>query len=184
MAGHWTQERDEELLSLKRQGYSAAQIASMLGDDLSRNAILGRLHRLGIRDGKVVTKRTKPRKNTPLSVKRVAAPKPSKRTAPVVEFVRPKRELGEILLPPRKPKTRIVCTEADRSLASTPLGLSVMDLGPEHCRWPVNDPEPKQGYLFCGHPKRFGSYCAAHAAMSVGEGTRAEAMATRVDIAA
>lgn len=181
MARWWTEERDEELLRLKRQGYSATQIASMLGDDLSRCVVLGRLHRLGIRDSKVVTKRTKPRNNAP---KRLPAPKPSKRMVPVVDFVRPKRDLGEILLPPRKPKTRIVCTEADISLASTPLRLSVMDLGPEHCRWPVNDPEPKEGFLFCGHPKRFGSYCAAHAAMNIGEGTRAEAMATRVDIAA
>lgn len=184
MAGWWTPERDEELLRLKAQRYSAAAIAEILGDDLSRNAILGRLHRLGIKEGKVVQRRTKPRKKTAVKAKKPPPPKPLQRMASVVDLFKPKRDLGEILLPPRKTKPRIVCTEADRSLASTPLNVSLMELSSGSCRWPVNEPEPKEGYLFCGHPKRFGSYCAAHAAMSVGEGTKAEAMATRVDIAA
>lgn len=182
MAGHWTEERDEEMLRLRRQKYSAAGIAAMLGDGLTRNAILGRLHRLGIKDGKVVKKRAAPR--NPDAKKPVRKKQPEKQSR-VLAFDRPKREQpSEIMLPPRKPKSRIVCTEADISLASTPLGLSVMDLGPENCRWPVNDPEPKGGYLFCGHPKRFGSYCAAHAAMSVGQGTFAEAMADKLGWAA
>lgn len=181
MAGHWTEERDEEMLRLRRQKYSAAGIAAMMGDGLTRNAVLGRLHRLGISEGKVVKKRTTPR--NPQAKKPVRKPQPEKPSR-VVDFRRPREQSSEIMLPPRKPKSRIVCTEADSSLASVPLDVRMMDLTSDSCRWPVNDPEPKGEYLFCGHPKKYGSYCAHHAAMNVGQGTFAEAMAHKLGWAA
>ena len=181
MAGFWTEERDEEMRRLKRLNYSAAGIAAMLGDGLTRNAVLGRLHRLGIREGKVVRKRVAPR-NTKAK-KPVRKPRPDQPPR-VISFYRSKPEVSEIMLPPRKAKSRIVCTEADSSLASTPLDVRMMDLTSDACRWPVNEPEPKGEYLFCGHPKKYGSYCAHHAAMSVGQGTFAEAIAHKLGWAA
>lgn len=170
------------MLRLRRQKYSAAGIAEILGDGLTRNAVLGRLHRLGIKEGKVVRKRLARR--NPKAKKPVRKPQPQKPSR-VIAFHKPKREQSsEIMLPPRKPKSRIVCTEADSSLASTPLNVRMMDLTSDACRWPVNDPEPKGEYLFCGHPKKYGPYCAHHAAMSVGLGTFAEAMADRLGWAA
>ena len=181
MAGWWTFERDEELLRLRAQKYSASGIAEILGDGLTRNAVLGRLHRLGIKAGKPVTKRAPTEKLRLKPPKDVV--KPAIRVIKAVQFDHRVRGDVDVRLP-RKPKSRIVCTEADISLASTPLGLSMMDLGQEHCRWPVNEPEPKGEYLFCGHPKKYGSYCTHHAAMSVGQGTFAEAIAHKVGWAA
>jgi len=185
MAGHWTFERDEELLRLKRQKYSAAGIAAMMGDGLTRNAVLGRLHRLGIKEGKVVKKRSAPRNpdaKKPVRKLHANFALPARQYVAAIEGTSDKATFW--LHAPPRPKSRIVCTEADINLASTPLNIMMMDLGPEHCRWPVNDPEPKGDHLFCGHPKRFGSYCAAHAAMSVGQGTFAEAMADKLGWAA
>ena len=184
MAGWWTFERDEEMLRLRAQKYSAAGIAAMLGDGLTRNAVLGRLHRLGIKDGKVVTKRKTPR--NPEAKKPVKMHPnfalPNRQYVAAIEGKSDKEIFW--LHPPRKPKSRIVCTEADSSLASAPLDVRMMDLTSDSCRWPVNEPEPKGEYLFCGHPKKYGSYCAHHAAMSVGQGTFAEAMADKLGWAA
>lgn len=44
----WTDERVEKLRKLWNEGLSAAQIAAELGGGLSRNAVIGKIHRLGI----------------------------------------------------------------------------------------------------------------------------------------
>lgn len=176
---YWSSEHDEELLRLKQEKLSAAEIAYRLGRGLSRNAVIGRLHRLGIRDGKTVKKRVLKKKKA--EIKRFTQ---LKRQPTVIDDWAPEEKRAVAPSPPRKTKSRIVCTEADSSLASVPLDVRMMDLTSNSCRWPVNDPEPKGEYLFCGHPKKYGSYCAHHAAMSVGQGTFAEAMADKLGWAA
>lgn len=56
--------------------------------------------------------------------------------------------------------------------------VTLLDLKPDACRWPVNDGGP---FLFCGEvvasPLR--PYCAAHAARAVGQGTPSERYAVR-----
>src|SRR5271157_3388560 len=44
----WTDERVELLRQHWLEGKSASQIASLLGHGLSRNAIIGKVHRLGL----------------------------------------------------------------------------------------------------------------------------------------
>ena len=44
----WTKERIERLTKLWTEGLSASQIATELGEDVSRNAVLGKAHRLGL----------------------------------------------------------------------------------------------------------------------------------------
>src|SRR3954471_2050470 len=44
----WTEERIERLKELWTEGLSASQIAAELGEDVSRNAVLGKAHRLGL----------------------------------------------------------------------------------------------------------------------------------------
>ena len=43
----WTNERVEELKNLWSEGLSASQIAKRLGD-VTRNAVIGKVHRLGL----------------------------------------------------------------------------------------------------------------------------------------
>ncbi len=47
----WTKERDAELVKLREQGFSAAQIAVKLGG-LTRSAVIGRADRMGLRSTK------------------------------------------------------------------------------------------------------------------------------------
>jgi hypothetical protein len=44
----WTDERVEELKRLWAKGLSSSQIAKQLGGGLTRNGVIGKIHRLGI----------------------------------------------------------------------------------------------------------------------------------------
>ncbi|MBE7219728.1 MAG: GcrA cell cycle regulator, partial [Caulobacteraceae bacterium] len=44
----WTEERVERLSTLWLEGRSASQIAAELGEGVSRNAVIGKVHRLGL----------------------------------------------------------------------------------------------------------------------------------------
>ena len=41
----WTPEKTEQLKKLWNEGHTASQIAGMLGDGISRNAVIGKSHR-------------------------------------------------------------------------------------------------------------------------------------------
>jgi GcrA cell cycle regulator len=43
----WNEERTEQCVKLWNEGYSASQVAKMIGGRVSRNAVIGKLHRLG-----------------------------------------------------------------------------------------------------------------------------------------
>ena len=44
----WTEERVERLSRLWLEGRSASQIAGELGEGVTRNAVIGKVHRLGL----------------------------------------------------------------------------------------------------------------------------------------
>src|SRR5688572_33463072 len=53
----WTEERVEILKRLWNEGLSASQIAGRLGYGVTRNAVIGKVHRLGL-SGRVTPQRT------------------------------------------------------------------------------------------------------------------------------
>jgi GcrA cell cycle regulator len=44
----WTDERVDKLKALWKKGLSASQIATELGENITRNAVIGKAHRLGL----------------------------------------------------------------------------------------------------------------------------------------
>ena len=44
----WTEEKTEKLKKLWAEGHTASQIARMLGDNISRNSVIGKAHRLNL----------------------------------------------------------------------------------------------------------------------------------------
>ena len=52
----WTPERENKLKELWKKGHTASQIASMLGDT-TRNAVIGKAHRLNL-EARAVAKKT------------------------------------------------------------------------------------------------------------------------------
>lgn len=156
----WLPEHDIVLRRLRSEGYSSSQIAMELWTELrttySRNAVIGRLHRLGL----TVTDysaMTKPR----IVKQRVMS--------------HPRTPMPRI----RKPAVRPVLpaeTAALRCAEVVPRHVALMDLGASDCRYPYGD----GNFTFCGHPKLDDcSYCAAHYDLCRGGGTYSERQAGR-----
>jgi GcrA cell cycle regulator len=113
----WSEERIEQMKKLAGEGMSASQIAAELGG-LSRNAVLGKLHRLGVSARPRPPKPTKP---TPPRAVRVAAPRPPKQepdeTAPLVMDAGPRTEAF-------RPRT-------------DGQGVPILGIRSGQCRWPL-----------------------------------------------
>lgn len=151
----WNEERVELLKKLWNEGLSASQIASRLGG-VTRNAVIGKVHRLGL-SGRVTPTRTlgtrRPRARTATAPRRVVRPRPMAAAGPVrnqwgwESAIQPEGlpEVAEELFIPLE----------DRK--------SVLMLKENDCRWPIGDPQ-HDDFHFCGHPKREGlPYCEFHA---------------------
>lgn len=138
--GGWTDAAVETLTRLWRQGdLSAAMIARRLG--VTRNAVLGKIHRLGL---------SQPLQPRPPAIAR--PPRPAK-PRPVASARR---------APPSEP-----ARTSARPGAETEPGLvaRLEDLPTRACHWPLGDPQAA-GFAFCGRRAETGPYCPAHARMA------------------
>lgn len=131
----WTDDRIETLRSLWMQGLTASQIAERLGG-VSRNAVIGKAHRLGLSARpspiKRETARTLPLHRAP-AAPAAAAPMPARAAQPSQ--------------PP-----------VQRTAAAPQAG------GSKTCMWPVGDPK-QADFHFCGAPAEAGRpYCTQHCA--------------------
>src|SRR5262245_35373691 len=139
----WNDERVELLKKLWAEGLSASQIAGRLGN-VTRNAVIGKVHRLGL-SGRATTTRLKthrPRLRPPgaagnvPTVKRMAKP----RMASVGNTAF--RELYRLDAEPYVPSAEeLVIPLAERKTIQT--------LAESHCRWPIGDPQ-EADFHFCG----------------------------------
>jgi GcrA cell cycle regulator len=144
----WTDARVETLKALWLSGLSAAQVAAALGG-VTRNAVIGKLHRLGVA-GRAGASPPDGGAPTRPPVSRLA-PTPSQRSA---RRLRPRAQLPAPSL----------CVPAPIASEGPPLVAGLLSLGPHACRWPIGDPAAS-GFGFCGRPAEgAGSYCAGHRA--------------------
>lgn len=162
MAGKWTDERVKLLKKLWGEGLSAHVIAQrMLGSGLSRNAVLGKVHRMGLAD-RATTLRGKGPKRVRKTGKGWQANSKPKATggtngAPRVQFGNPDNWSGEAkaVEPYVEPKEELVIPVAERK--------TLQALTDQCCRWPIGDPQ-KEDFHFCGKSKVTGlPYCEYHA---------------------
>lgn len=131
----WNEERTAALKKLWLEGLSASQVARQLGG-VSRSAVIGKIHRLGI------TARETP----------VRARTPAVRVRPA-----PRARVAQSA-PRPAPRSQIVVME---DLTPT---AGILDLSIHSCRWPIGNPEAGD-FGFCGRetPNKRASYCADHA---------------------
>ena len=134
----WTEERVARLKTLWREGRSAGQIAAELQNGISRSAVLGKVHRLGLSAGR-------PRKAVPRKAPGTGRPRPGGAawTGPTL---RP--------APPAGPRPAFDLPSG---------GLTILTVRRGQCRWPYGDAE--SGVTFCGRPVARGAFCAGHAAV-------------------
>ena len=131
----WTPERENKLKELWKKGHTASQIASMLGDT-TRNAVIGKAHRLNL-EARAVAKKTA-----------------SKTKA---ENIIPNNNKGEKLS--RKARFRSLLLDKNFE-PENPKTLE--ELTDENCKWPIGHPYEKNFY-FCGRkPMEKFPYCQLH----------------------
>ncbi len=144
----WSDDRVEQLKKLWEAGLSASQIAAELGN-VTRNAVIGKVHRLGLSG----------RAKTPSS----AAPRPRK--------VRPAPQLMRVSRPASRGNTALaqafeIEVEPDPVLCDNVVPMSqrltLLELSEGACHWPVGDPANPE-FFFCGGKSLAGlPYCAHH----------------------
>ena len=140
-ADGWTEDRVAKLIHNHNLGLSAAQVGMLLG--VSRNAIIGKIHRLGLIPHTHM-----------MAVKTVRPPKPPRRE--------PRRASAPKVAP--QPMPMFVVIEG---------GVDLVDLARTACRWPLNDPPEPADTKFCGSPSPEGSsFCVCHRAQAYSGVTR------------
>jgi len=151
----WSDEARERLTELYGEGRSASVIADLLGREglisVSRNAIIGKAHRLSLpprreRKPAVMVRKTREEKQQRQN------------------FLRRQKRAEQHTF---KPKTHM---DHDTRLklrceAIEPKHLTIYDLTDDTCRFPYGDDPP---FTYCGHRTANGSYCLVHAARCFG----------------
>ncbi len=152
----WNDDRVDLLKKLWGEGLSASQIAGRLGD-VTRNAVIGKVHRLGLA-GRATTSRLKSHRPRARAMAQAQAKqrmnKPGNRfgqsgNPAVRQLYSPDAEpfvpaVEELIIPLNERKT--IQTLMDTS-----------------CRWPIGDPQLAD-FHFCGKGKVNGlPYCEFHA---------------------
>jgi GcrA cell cycle regulator len=163
----WTEERVELLKKLWMEGLSASQIAAVLGDGITRNAVIGKVHRLKL-SGRAKPTSTAPRvRSTP----RTATRRPGLSSSPRASLgsLRP-RSIGPA---PIIGATALkIAEEFEVEAYQLPQvqeleipveeRLSLLQLNEHTCKWPIGDPLTPDFY-FCGRPHDEGRpYCDFH----------------------
>jgi GcrA cell cycle regulator len=145
---NWTDDRVEQLKKLWESGLSASQIAAELGN-ITRNAVIGKVHRLGLSG----------RAKSPSS----AAPRQRKVRAP--------QHMMRISRPMSRGNTALAHAfevEAEPDPVAfdnvVPMGQrrTLLELTEETCHWPIGDPGSTE-FFFCGGKALGGlPYCSHH----------------------
>jgi GcrA cell cycle regulator len=137
----WDDERVEKLTKLWSEGLSASEVGARLG--VSRNAVIGKLHRMGLAGrhyGRKMPSRAKPRSQRPKLA--YANPNPQRKSSRLFT--------AEPFVP--TPEIEVPLKER-RGIAG---------LQDAQCRWPIGDPQ-KPDFHFCNGVKEPGlPYCAHH----------------------
>jgi GcrA cell cycle regulator len=132
----WTEEREKRLRELWKKGYTASQIAEMLGGGSTRNAVIGKAHRLKLA-ARIASKQSKSpeKQDTASSINKQQG------------YISRKSRFKSLLL--------------DKNFeAENPKKLE--ELSNKNCRWPIGHPD-EENFYFCGrNPVEGFSYCKLH----------------------
>jgi GcrA cell cycle regulator len=157
---NWNDERVELLRKLWAEGLSASQIAAQLGG-VSRNAVIGKVHRLKLSNrGRATTTPVRQKKTSQGSTgsKSVARSSTSVRSMPVsvgATALQAQFEVEPVARHHIRPVQNVVVPISRR--------LRLVQLSERTCKWPNGDPLSKD-FSFCGNDTaESGPYCTYHA---------------------
>jgi len=162
----WTDERVELLKRLWTEGLSASQIAGRLGNGVTRNAVIGKVHRLNLSGRAPQPRSSVPR---PRRTREPSHPGHPGRSTPSIHLpttgataLKPslRAEMQPRALPVPEPQPlRLVDLPKDGR-------VTILHLSDKTCKWPIGDPGAED-FCFCGHKPRDSSpYCEYHARLA------------------
>lgn len=150
----WTEERVALLKKLWQDGLSASQIAGELGS-VTRNAVIGKVHRLGL------SGRGQPTSTIKRQRRAAAAPSSMRRlrtTGASIGNLALQTEFEVVEQAEYRPRRDVVVPIAKR--------LSIEKLTEHTCKWPIGDPS-HEDFHFCGHDSLDSApYCEYHAGVA------------------
>jgi len=148
----WTDERVELLKKLWSDGLSASQIAAELGG-ITRNAVIGKVHRLGL-SGRAKSASA-------------AVPRPRKARSPshMLRLARASIR-GNTALAHAYDLEAEAAPELIENIIPIGQRRTILELTEQTCRWPIGDPGSSD-FFFCGGNTVNGlPYCAYHARLA------------------
>lgn len=155
MTPEWSVESTTQLRALVADGLSAGKISDIM--DISRNAVAGKAHRLGI---KLLGQDRKPRKVAATPARPAGASNNDRKVTQTIKRVAAK---------PAAPAPILEVTEAvdpPPEVVPADQRKTLHELTAETCRWPIGDPMHAD-FHFCGaSPKGGAPYCASHSRMA------------------
>lgn len=178
----WTDERVETLKRLWLDGLSANQIAKQLGG-VTRNAVIGKVHRLGLAGRAAPSQPARPAYKPPRPVS------DNVRKAVADHQTRSRATLRAV--PPTSQDADAITGAMPRPLPvryEAPGAATVLTLGAHMCKWPIGDPS-SEGFTFCGKgANATGStqrqaYCVEHARIAFQPATGGKKKATANELA-
>jgi GcrA cell cycle regulator len=158
----WTDERVELLKKLWQDGLSASQIAKQLGG-VTRNAVIGKVHRLGLSGRATPSKPARPAFKAPRPAPRAAAPAAPRRIVQPLAVARP-------------------APEPVRYVDEAPGTATVLTLGAHMCKWPIGDPA-SEDFTFCGRRTSDSPYCLEHQRVAYQPAQTGKKKATATELA-
>jgi GcrA cell cycle regulator len=163
----WTDERVELLKKLWLEGLSASQIAGILGEGVTRNAVIGKVHRLKL-SGRAKPASAAPRARTPgRSTPRRSTSSSSGRSMGGMMKSRsmgsaPMHGATALKISEDYETEAYVAPQVAELFIPVEQRISLLQLTEETCKWPIGDPLGPDFY-FCGQHSNDGKpYCEFH----------------------
>ncbi|MBI1621050.1 GcrA family cell cycle regulator [Aquamicrobium zhengzhouense] len=158
---NWTDERVELLRKLWAEGLSASQIATQLGG-VSRNAVIGKVHRLKLSGrGRATAAQPRAKKVAPAAAPVKVQTRPAARTITAT--------VGATALAAQfdaEPVVHQVLRPIEDVVVPISRNLSLIELTERTCKWPNGDPL-HDDFSFCGNQSGESSpYCGYHAKLA------------------
>ena len=175
----WTDERVELLRKLWLDGLSASTIAREMGGAITRNAVIGKVHRMGLA-GRSKTPaelpvRAKPKPMTgmpgaatsinsaPRATPGLTMSRPSANIRPSAPMVSGNNALAMALSPMVTPAIEPKLQTVEEVVIPMTERVTIMELREAMCKWPLGDPM-NSDFRYCGAKAPLGGapYCTSH----------------------
>ena len=166
----WTEERVELLKKLWMEGLSASQIAGILGEGVTRNAVIGKVHRLKL-SGRAKPASSAPRvRSAPRSNGPRRLPSSSGRSSSPMGGMMKSRSMGgggvhgaTALKMDQEFETDVyVAPVVQEIFIPENQRLSLLQLNEQTCKWPIGDPLTADFFFCGGHAEENKPYCEFH----------------------